>query len=255
MNLIINASEAIGEKGGVIRIAASGPVAWPNMPGGEYLRLEISDTGCGMTADARARIFDPFYTTKFPGRGMGLAVVQGIVRDHHGVISLVSTPGRGTTFEIFLPCAAEPVDSIPAPIAPTMRAEGARTARSILFVEDEDMLREPLSEMLRKKGFQVFEANDGAAALELVRAPEPGIDLMLLDITLPGVSSREVFEVALDSRPDLKIVLTSAYSREAVAASFAGIEIEHFIRKPFRFEELKTLLHDVLSNGASAGAA
>jgi DNA-binding response OmpR family regulator len=117
---------------------------------------------------------------------------------------------------------------------------------TILLVEDEVMLRQPLSAMLRKKGFAVLEADEGTAALELMRAHAAEIDLLLLDVTLPGISSREVFEQARLLRPVLKIVLTSAYSREAVAVSFSGVSIESFIRKPFRFAELMAVLQDAL---------
>ena len=111
MNLITNASEALEDKEGVISIAAdrirsrnSPPAGAPNLPKGEYLRLTVTDTGCGMTEDIRSRIFDPFFTTKFAGRGLGLAGVQGIVHSHGGAIHVVSAPGMGSRFEMFLPC-------------------------------------------------------------------------------------------------------------------------------------------------------
>ena len=127
-----------------------------------------------------------------------------------------------------------------------------RLSGTILLVEDEDMLRHPLSTMLRKKGFAVLEAREGTAALELTRSHADEIDLMLLDVTLPGISSRDVFEQARRLRPGLKIVLTSAYSREAVAASFAGATVESFIRKPFRFAELMDVLQDALRSPSFA---
>jgi len=254
MNLIINASEALGEKDGVIRIATSRVSGRPdgvNLPEAEYLRLEVADTGCGMTPQARARIFDPFFTTKFAGRGMGLAVVQGVVRDHGGAIHLATAPGQGSAFSIFLPCATEPAEAAPL-AAPSTASERRLDAGTVLLVEDEAMLRQPLSAMLRKKGFTVLEADEGTAALELMRAHADEINLMLLDVTLPGISSREVFEQAVALRPALKVVLTSAYSREAVAASFAGVAIESFIRKPFRFAELMEVLQDALRSRSFA---
>ena len=251
MNLIINASEAIGAKDGVIRIATSRVsaenVASYNPTGphaGDYLRLEVSDTGCGITSSATAKIFDPFYSTKFAGRGMGLAVVQAVVRDHGGVIHLVSAPGQGTTFEILLPCAGATADTGGADLARDAGDEMPPASATVLVVEDEVVLRNAVSRILRKRGFTVIEAKDGTAALDLIRDHKEVIDLMLLDLTLPGMSSRDVFEQARKLRPDIKVVLTSAYSREAADASFAGQPVERFIRKPFRLEDLMSLLRD-----------
>jgi PAS domain S-box-containing protein len=241
MNLIINASEAIGERDGVIRIATSRVTRSE----GDYLKLEVSDNGCGMSEAARARIFDPFFTTKTAGRGMGLAVVQGIVRDHGGAITLVSSPGHGTKFEIFLPCIEGSVS------APSRKEEPAKDlsvqSGTILVVDDEGMLRTALSKMLRKGGLVVYEAADGSAALELLREQRDHIDVMLLDITLPGISSREVFETARRLRPELQIILTSAYGKETVGAVFDGLDVGLFIRKPFQFEDLMDVLQAALS--------
>jgi CheY-like chemotaxis protein len=245
MNLVINASEALGGREGIIGLrTARVSAAAAGLDEGEYVRLEVSDTGCGMTPSDQARIFDPFYSTKFAGRGMGLAVVQGIVRDHDGVIRVSSTPGRGTTFEVYLPCAAKAVES-PAPDSGAAQPlEAPMAAGILLFVEDEEMLRQPVAGMLRKNGFTVLEAGDGAVAVDVLESRD--VDAMILDVTLPGVSSREVFETARGRHPKLKIVLTSAYSREAVARTFAGHEVEFFIRKPFRFVDLMELLRTAL---------
>ncbi len=122
------------------------------------------------------------------------------------------------------------------------------------MVEDGELLRIALSKMLRKQGLEVIEAIDGRSALELARTHKDKIDVMLLDITLPGMSSREVFEQALQLRPGLKIILTSAYSRETVDASFAGLHFESFVRKPFQLTELMRLLRNALSTSTSADA-
>jgi two-component system cell cycle sensor histidine kinase/response regulator CckA len=253
MNLIINASEAIGEQDAEIGITTSSVTGQDLtitngtiVPESNYVRLAVSDTGCGMTEEVKARVFDPFFSTKFPGRGLGLAVVQGIVRDHGGAINLVSAPGQGTTFEVVLPCAGR----TPRSERPVLQANGKQyqaPSATLLVVEDEDPLRFAVSKMLRKSGFQVIEANDGSSAIELVRTHSDKIDLMLLDVTLPGVSSREVVEEAHLSRPNLRVILTSAYGRETVDASFAGLRIDHFIRKPFQIADLMSLLQEVLS--------
>jgi two-component system, cell cycle sensor histidine kinase and response regulator CckA len=256
MNLIINASEAIGETDGIIRVATSHAtlprapgVSGPRLPPGEYLMLEVSDTGKGMTEEAKAKIFDPFFSTKFDGRGLGLAVVQGIVRDHGGAINLVSGPGPGTRFEIALPCAGE-IASVSHRAIPGVSLKEQQhwsPAGTVLVVEDEALLRFTVSKILRKKGLGVIEASDGSVAVELIRAHKDEIDVMLLDVTLPGISSREVFEEARRLRPDLKVVLTSAYSKESVDASFAGLQVESFIRKPFHLIDLVQSLQDALA--------
>ena len=257
MNLVTNASEAIGDRDGTILVVterlAVGPGAnvpeAKNLPEGDYLRLEVSDTGCGMTPETQRRVFDPFFTTKFAGRGMGLAVVQQIVRRHGGAIHVVSSVGQGTSVQVVLPCTTETGGANDDAGSAGGRASEslARTEGRILIVEDEPALLAAVSKMLRRKGFSVIEASDGSAALELIRTHPDHIDAMLLDFTLPGVSSREVLEEAGRLRPDLAAVLTSAHSQESVAASFAGLTVEHFIRKPFRIDELVSLLRDTLS--------
>jgi two-component system, cell cycle sensor histidine kinase and response regulator CckA len=250
MNLVINAAEAIGEEEGEIRVTTSYTTvrrdSGSDLPSGNYLKLEVSDTGCGITEEVQAKVFDPFFSTKFAGRGLGLAVVQKIVRDYGGAIKVVSAPSQGSTFEILLPCTREPIPSQYETTAPAAETEHKLLVGTVLVVEDEAVLRGAVSKMLRKNGFGVIEAGDGSSALELVRLYKDEIDVMLLDITLPGVSSRKVFECSRDLRPTLKVILTSAYGREAVDTSFAGLRVERFIRKPFQFAELMKLLQEVL---------
>jgi CheY-like chemotaxis protein len=252
MNLVINASEAIGEKDGVITVTTAhekctedgGSGQATGLPRGNCVRLEVSDTGSGMTEATRAKIFDPFFSTKFAGRGMGLAVVKGIVRDHGGFIHLASTPGMGTTFRVLLPCAenrlsenhrATPFAKLPQACAPT---------GIILVVEDEEVLRTAVSKALRKSGCSVLEAVDGSSARELLHANKDELTAILLDVTLPGISSREILEEACKMRHDLRVVVTSAYSKETVGASFAGVAIHQFIRKPYRLGDVVRLLRD-----------
>jgi PAS domain S-box-containing protein len=243
MNLITNASEAIGDRDGVIRVSTTMAADDP-----DRLQLEVSDTGCGMTPETQSKVFDPFFTTKFAGRGMGLAVVQRIVRVHGGTIRLVSSVGQGTSVRILLPCVAETARPIDTGVSIPLRSVELQTQarRTILVVEDEAALLSAVSKMLERSGFSVIQAKDGSSAVQLIRAPEKRMDAMLLDITLPGTSSREVFEEARRLRPDLVVVLTSAYSEESVKTSFAGLAVSHFIRKPFRIQDLVSLLHAAL---------
>jgi two-component system cell cycle sensor histidine kinase/response regulator CckA len=255
MNLVTNASDAIGVRQGTIRISTvlvtisgDSPVREAaKLTEGDYLRIDVSDTGRGMTPEVQARIFDPFFTTKFAGRGLGLSVVQGIVRTHHGTLSLMSEPGQGTTFQVLLPCTAERPQQTPREIKLDVSEQYRSRAGTILVVDDEELLRLGVSKALRKKGYSVIEAEDGSAAMELIRVHKDHIDAVLLDVTLPGLSSREVFEEAHRIRPDLKMILTSAYGKETVDTTFAGLRIEHFIRKPFQLGDLVRLLGDVLS--------
>ncbi len=254
MNLITNASEAIGNREGVIRVTSalveagrgSSMEAAANLPPGNYVKLEISDTGSGMTPEKQASIFDPFFTTKQGGRGLGLSVVRGIIRTHGGAINLLSAPGRGTSFQILLPCKGTPAARECPPAVPAEKV--LSQTGTILLVEDEGMLRSAVSKLLQKRGYSVIEANDGYAALDVIRTQGDGLDLILLDVTLPGgASSRDVFESARRTRAGRKVILTSAYGKEDIDAAFAGTGTEHFIRKPFRLADLVALIQHVLS--------
>jgi nitrogen-specific signal transduction histidine kinase len=248
MNLVINASEAIGEKEGIISIAASRVTGDPaNLPTSNYVRLEVSDTGCGMTEEVKAKIFDPFFSTKFPGRGLGLAVVQGIVRSQRGIIHLISAPGQGTTFQVCLPFSSNWASGTPNVISSSATEQSHTRTGTILVVEDEELLRLAVSKALRKKGFSVIEASDGSAAMDLLQTHINDLDVILLDVTVPGRSSREIFEEALRIRPNVKVILSSAYGKETVDATFTGMRVEHFIRKPFQLGDLETLLQGALS--------
>ena len=255
MNLITNASEAIGERDGEIRVSTAQVHLKPeqhltdaaNFPKEDYIQLEVSDTGAGMTPEVQVRIFDPFFTTKFPGRGLGLAVVQGVIRDHKGAIKFVSNPGHGTTFLIWLPCAKNTALKIPKPITPMMTEKIQFSARTVLVVEDDYVLRLAVSKTLRNRGFAVMEAADGSSAIDVLRSHKDEIDVVFLDFTLPGVPSRRIFEEAQRIRPDLKVIVTTAYGKETVDAAFAGLRVDHFIRKPFHLFDVLRLFEDASS--------
>jgi PAS domain S-box-containing protein len=238
MNLVTNASDAIDDRGGVIqvvtkRVSPVGPSA-----NGDYVQLEVSDTGCGMSPEIQAKVFDPFFTTKCAGRGLGLAVVQGIVRSLGGTIQLASEPNQGTTFRVTLPCAE--IAAAAAAHATSGTAQMAVPSRhgSVLVVEDEGDLRKAVALILRKTGFEVLEAADGSSAIELLRNGAGKIDLILLDVTIPGASGHEVVAEAAKARPEAGVILTSAYSRETIAGTMGAPQIRSFIRKPFQLSDL-----------------
>jgi len=246
LNLITNASEALGEQEGVISIAAtqvqSDPSgSAPNLPRGDYIRLEISDSGCGMTEEVQFKIFDPFFTTKFSGRGMGLAAVKGIVRSHDGAINVVSAPRQGSRFEILLPCSSESAREGHDEAA-SAAGEAANFTGTILVVEDEDALRIAVSKILKRKGLTVIQAANGKTAIDLFRAGSAEIDVVLLDLTLPGMSGREVLTELRRVKPNVKVIITSAYSQEQAETALGGQHPWLYIRKPYRLNELTGLV-------------
>jgi len=248
MNLITNASEALGKAGGVISVSSDLRQVVRDDPDiadlgeGEYVRLRVSDTGCGMTKEIQDRIFDPFFSTKFSGRGLGLAAVQGIVRSHRGAIQLTSAPGEGTCFEILLPCAQVKGGPAEDACAPEPAAATASAATTVLVVEDEEMLRVAVCKMLRKKDFIVIEAADGNAALAMMRERAPEIGVILLDMTLPGISGKQLFEELRAIRPEVRVILTTAYSKEMAANALGSLEACGFIRKPYHISDLVAIL-------------
>jgi len=255
MNLITNASEAIGDRDGVIqvttgrvRVGRDSPLSFPERPAeGDYLQLQVSDTGRGMTAEMQARVFDPFFTTKLAGHGLGLAVVQGIVRSLDGTVHLVSAPGKGTMFQILLPCAEGAPKATRQPISRSGTENLSDRGVTILVADDQVQLLQATSKMLRKVGFSVIEASHGTAALDLIRSHKDRINVLLLDITLPGATSREVFEEARRLKPDMKVIVISANSEDMAAAAL-GRRGERFLRKPFKLGELIDMIREVLSS-------
>jgi CheY-like chemotaxis protein len=261
MNLVINASEALGNREGAIRVVTervtvdSGSEVWKpkSLEPGDYLQLKVSDSGCGMTPETQRRAFDPFYTTKFAGRGMGLAVVQQIVHQLGGAVHLISSPDQGTTVLVLLPWTCETIRPNRGTVA--VSAVPAQIRSTVMVVDDEPTLLAAMSKMLRRKGYSVIQATNGNTALELLRDERNQIDTMLLDVTLPGVSSREVVEQAGRLRPDMVMILTSAYSHESVENSFAGLRVPHFIRKPCPIEDLLSLLQQTRTGGSTPAHA
>jgi PAS domain S-box-containing protein len=261
MNLITNASEAIGESGGVITIATSevqpedgAPASIQRLREAGSVRLEVSDTGCGMTEEIRAKIFDPFFTTKFAGRGLGLAAVDGIIRSHGGTINVASAPSRGSRFEVVLPRAGEPARDV-GDLALPPPDEFGGFAGTILVVEDEEALRSALCKMLRRNGCTVIEAADGQAGVDQFRASTPKIDVVLLDLTLPGMSGGEVLGELRRVQPNVKVILTSAYSRDWLQNTVDGQQPWFYLRKPYPFSKLKGLMREVCRDQMKGGHA
>jgi PAS domain S-box-containing protein len=252
LNLVTNASQAIGDREGTIRVStrrvAASEATYLGKAGVErdYVELEISDNGCGMSQELQSKAFDLFFTTGSTGHGLGLAVVQGIVRNLGGTIHLHSAVEKGATFRILIPCAPPVTDITPQPEVNAWKPARERVSGRVVIVEDEAALRVAIAKVLRGLGAEVFEAADGSEALELLRTKGAEIQAMLLDLTIPGPSSREVLNVA-QRWPKLRVVLTSAFSEEMVEQTMSSSSVHRFIRKPFSLTDLVQMLREVLA--------
>jgi PAS domain S-box-containing protein len=245
MNLITNASDALGDDPGTVTITTRtidvgdndlhDAVTTPALAPGEYVCIEVVDTGCGMTADTRERIFDPFFTTKFTGRGLGLAAVHGILRGHGGMISVRSELGTGSTFTVLLPShhgGAEATEER------TEEPNRAAIAGTLLVVDDESIVREVACAVLMEAGFEVITAADGREALEQVRSHGDTLAAVLLDMTLPVMSGAQAFRELQELAPNLPVVLTSGFHEQDISGQLAGKVPAGFLQKPWHADDL-----------------
>jgi two-component system cell cycle sensor histidine kinase/response regulator CckA len=258
MNLITNASEAIGDREGTIALR-TGALAcdrdyFADAVGdserhvaGMYVFLEVADTGVGMDPATLARIFDPFFSTKFAGRGLGLAAVLGIVRGHKGVLKVSSEPGKGTTFRVLLPAhgaAAEPGEARPV-AAGDFRGHGL-----VLVADDQAAVRAVARNILERAGFRVMTAVDGREALQLYERHGPEIRLVVLDMTMPHLNGEACFLALRELNPAAKIVMTSGYSEQEVVAHFVGKGLAGFVQKPYKADLFLGTIRDILRGSA-----
>ncbi len=255
MNLITNASEAIGDRSGVITLCTgamhcgrsylTAATMDDDLPEGLYVYMEVSDTGCGMDRNTLQRIYEPFFSTKFTGRGLGMAAVLGIVRGHNGAIRVYSEVGKGTTFKVLLPAAPLAEESAEtAPQAASAWSGGGR----VLLVDDEETLRALGRAMLERLGFEVVTASDGREAVALYRQHRDEIDLVLLDLTMPHMDGEEAFRELRQINPEVRVVLCSGYTEQDVTARFAGKGLAGFIQKPYTLQDLSERLRSCLAS-------
>jgi two-component system, cell cycle sensor histidine kinase and response regulator CckA len=261
MNLIVNASEAMCERPGVVTITTGvrtcddaflNASALKEKPkAGIFAFLKVKDTGCGMDEATRVRIFDPFFSTKFTGRGLGMAAVQGIVGGHKGAIMVESTPGEGTDITVFFPVTSlarakgkkgdglgapdEDEDQLPLPTG------------TILLVDDEEMVLDLCSAMVERLGFQVLTGSDGNEAIDIYRNNMDDIVCIILDLTMPKMDGLTAFEVLKGIREDVRVIISSGFSEEEVSHRFEGSKPAGFIKKPFTFRGLRRVLAKVLN--------
>jgi PAS domain S-box-containing protein len=248
MNLVTNASDAIGEASGTITIRTRAFDAderyfaelytSDELSPGRYVSLEVTDTGCGMDEETRRRVFDPFFTTKFAGRGLGLAAVLGIVRGHSGAINVYSEPGKGTTFKVLLPALSADTRLQEPEIEQTETDDGPVQNTTVLMADDEQTVRNVAGEILRRRGFGVIEATDGREAVEIYRDRMDEIDVVLLDLTMPHMDGEETFREIRRINPHAKVLLASGYNEQDTLSRFVGKGLAGFVAKPFEGKQL-----------------
>jgi PAS domain S-box-containing protein len=252
MNLIINASEAIGAESGVISIATGSMQCDRNylnsiwmheqLAEGLYVWLEITDTGCGMDAETLGKIFDPFYSTKFTGRGLGMAAVLGIIRGHKGAITIKSEPGRGAAFKVFLPAGGKPK----VPVSQVNRDEaGWRGRGTVLLVDDEQTVLDIGGEMLKELGFEVVKAMDGSEALEFFKQDAERFSFIILDLTMPRLDGEQTYRQMRQLKPDVKVIMSSGYNEQEINQRLGGTGLAGFVQKPYNLSTLREVIRSV----------
>jgi two-component system cell cycle sensor histidine kinase/response regulator CckA len=250
MNLVTNASEALGEKPGLITITtrdrycevdylAQSLITDPPAPG-RYVELEVSDSGCGMDELVLKRLFDPFFSTKFTGRGLGMSVVLGVVRGHKGAILISSQPDQGTTISALFPVVITKDPAvIPVPIHPTPAPTiSPGLTGTVLVVEDEAAIRLLMERILKRSGLRVLLAEQREEAVALFRQHADEITFVILDFTMPKMDGLRTLAELRQQQPHVKAVLTSGYDVENLNQRYEQEGFEAFIRKPFQVETL-----------------
>jgi signal transduction histidine kinase/ActR/RegA family two-component response regulator len=258
MNLISNASDALGDQTGVIKIRSGlmqldsrvmeEAIIKDSLSEGTYAFLEVADTGCGMDQATKVRIFDPFFSTKFTGRGLGLAAVLGIVRGHKGTIRLSTTQGVGTSIQVMFPCMPQGIMAHHEESKERAYFHGRGT---ILVIDDEDSVRSLTKTILERSGFQVVLAVNGRLGIDLFRKFPDQFEAVLLDLTMPEKNGEEVIDEINRIRPGTRVILMSGYSVQEVSTRFAAKGLAGFLQKPFRPGELLEVLSQALRRDRS----
>jgi nitrogen-specific signal transduction histidine kinase/CheY-like chemotaxis protein len=247
-NLVINAHQAMPQ-GGVIDVRVDhsevGPKHGLPIPAGDYVRISIEDHGCGIPEGHLSKIFDPYFTTKEKGSGLGLATSYSIIKKHDGLITAVSTLGRGTTFDVYLPRSNDEVDGTDSP---KMRLVTGKA--KILLMDDEQTIVQLTQEMLSMLGHHVDVANEGTQAVELYhRALETShpYDLLIVDLTVPGgMGGKEVIEILGKSDPKIKAIVSSGYSNDPIMANYKQHGFTGVVSKPYTVQELCKAVNQAL---------
>ncbi|MDQ6962101.1 MAG: PAS domain S-box protein [Mariprofundaceae bacterium] len=258
MNLVINASEAIDDKSGIITIHTElidvdlsyiqSIYSQDDLQAGQYINIEVSDTGCGMDKKTQAHIFEPFFTTKFTGRGLGMSAILGIVRGHQGAIKVYSEKGKGTTFKILLPCSSESHHVIKTSHTEVIEYQERGT---ILVVDDEEGIREMAGMALKEAGFHIIYANDGTEGVKAFKKHQKDICAVLLDMTMPNLNGEEVFRAIKLIQTNIPVILSSGYNEQDATKRFIGKGLAGFIQKPYSPHALQKKVIDILKTGVT----
>ncbi len=211
---------------------------------GQFIFVEVSDTGCGMSEETRVRMFDPFFTTKATGRGLGLAATLGILRGHSGAIRVYSEEGQGTAIKLLLPAMANCE-------APNRRTSGtistAALQGTVLVVDDQELVRSMVRRTLERVGLQIIEAADGREALAIYERDGARIDGVLMDLTMPQLSGEETYAALRRLDPGVRVLLMSGYSAQDTTSRFVGKGLRGFLQKPFSVSELVSKVASLLA--------
>jgi PAS domain S-box-containing protein len=252
MNLVINASEALGDNDGTVRVSTGTALLTaaelaaantsPDATEGHYVWFEVSDTGCGMEPDVLKRIFDPFFTTKFTGRGLGLAAVLGIVRGHHGALTVTSAAGKGTCFRVLLPAGIDAADTDSDSALPDEEWQGSGT---VLVVDDEDTVRAVATRLLEFLGFKVVTATNGREAVKIFTTLGD-VRFVFLDLTMPHMDGQQTLRELRRLRPGVRVLIMSGFSAQEVAGRFARDPFVDFIQKPFNLTQAREKIRRLL---------
>jgi len=254
LNLLTNAADAVGGRRGWIEIATfrtetdpvheKDAVVDARLGTGPWAGIRVADTGIGMNEETRQRIFDPFFSTKARGRGLGLAAVLGIVRGHKGALTLRTTEGRGSEIQVLLP--ALPAHERPSTSVPRFdHTAGGAVHGTVMVVDDEDTVREVAETMLQVLGMDVVLARDGLEALERFQENPTGIDLVLMDLTMPRMGGAEAAQALRALDPELPIILSTGYLDAAGPLAERG-DLP-LLKKPYRREQLYRRVRELLA--------
>jgi PAS domain S-box-containing protein len=255
MNLVLNAAEAIGEgKTGVVAVTTMTQMvdeayiqrtfSGNEISPGNYVVLDVTDTGCGMSEETAARIFDPFFTTKFSGRGLGLAAAAGIVRGHRGALKLHSVLGKGSSFRVLFPAS----EGAPKTRGRDFDEDDLKGNETILVIDDEEIVRRAARSALEHYGYTVVVSESGKSSLEFLAKLDYAVDLVVLDMTMPGMSGEETLQHLRAIRPELPVILSSGYNEAEATRRLTGKGLAGFIQKPYSASHLAQQIRIALTS-------
>ncbi len=259
MNLYVNAGHAMPDGGDLFIVTENTRIdrhmTSAGLKPGRYVKISVTDTGVGMDADIQQKIFDPFFTTREVGQGtgLGLASAYGIIKNHNGSITVRSSRGKGTTFDVYLPAidAPKPARSEVSETSPEMETGG----ETVLLVDDEEIVIDVGADMLERLGYSVLTAKSGEEALKQYRDHRDMVDLVILDMVMPGTGAAETYQKLKKEDPDIVVLLSSGYSVDGQATEILSLGCNGFIQKPFSIASLSQKMRELLSNPSARGNA